>query len=434
MAKANRPKEPRPGLLIDISARLQVMRGQESAHYKVPDYLAAEWQRKLREAAEGRDEDCVARAAAKVKPPAQTTAPQPANDSISPSSPSPDAPAEAPSRDKKRRRSSGQCDVCTRASAEEVEQCEECAALDEEEETAEYPRQRQRRLEAALDEAAPQQVDQGAANAPGSNAADANANDANADAADGASTETPINAVWREKICEWCYQVVDHYDFHREVVAVALSYLDRYLATRAVNRRIFQLAAMTALYLAIKLYEPGKLRLASLIELSRGYFLAEHIVIMEDSILQSLGWHVHPPTSFAFVRDLVRLLPEDVAPAARHDVAELARFLTELSVCDYGLAKKRPSSVALACIVNAVELQGSRRVRPDHKDEFLRRVVELGLYEAGDPEIHECWEKIREAYIAGGYAPATEDEDVPVASPTEVADGPDAKEGHMECV
>ena len=85
-------------------------------------------------------------------------------------------------------------------------------------------------------------------------------------------------------------------DFHREVVAVALSYLDRYLATRAVNRRIFQLAAMTALYLAIKLYEPGKLRLASLIELSRGYFLAEHIVIMEDSILQSLGWHVHPPT------------------------------------------------------------------------------------------------------------------------------------------
>ena len=66
--------------------------------------------------------------------------------------------------------------------------------------------------------------------------------------------------------------------------------------------------------------------------------------------------------------------------------------------------------------------------------QFLRRVVELGLYEAGDPEIHECWERIRETYVAGGYAPATEDEDVPVASPTGVADGPDAAEGHMECV
>ena len=145
-------------------------------------------------------------------------------------------------------------------------------------------------------------------------------------------------------------------------------------------------------------------------------------------------------------------------------MAELARFLTELSVCHYGLATKRPSSIALACIVNAVELQGSRRIRPDHKDEvsdelcmntaslrrrnpycshvaffsislqFLRRVVELGLYEAGDPEIHECWEKIREMYIAGGYAPATENEKVQAPSPTEVADGPDAKEGHTECV
>ena len=280
-------REPRPGLLIDISARLQVMRGQESAHYKVPDYLAAEWQRKLREAAEGRDEDCVARAAAQANPSAQAASDPP---------------------------SSGA----------------------------------------------------GGDGAPSNNA---NSNQGAAPSASGNTQSTQINEVWREKICEWCYQVVDHFDFHREVVAVAVSCLDRYLATRAVNRRIFQLAAMTALYLAIKLYEPGKLRMASLIELSRGYFLAEHIVTMEDSMLQSLGWHVHPPTSFAFVRDLVRLLPEDVAPAARHDVAELARFLTELSVCDYGLATKRPSSVALACIVNAVELQGSRRVRPDHKDE-----------------------------------------------------------------
>jgi len=35
-----------------------------------------------------------------------------------------------------------------------------------------------------------------------------------------------------------------------------MSYLNRYLATHVINRRIFQLAAMTALYLAIKLMEP----------------------------------------------------------------------------------------------------------------------------------------------------------------------------------
>mmetsp|Transcript_6377 Transcript_6377/g.13791 ORF Transcript_6377/g.13791 Transcript_6377/m.13791 type:complete len:113 (-) Transcript_6377:3-341(-) len=39
-------------LLIDISQRIQVMRAQETTNYVVPDYLADEWQQKLRDAAE----------------------------------------------------------------------------------------------------------------------------------------------------------------------------------------------------------------------------------------------------------------------------------------------------------------------------------------------------------------------------------------------
>lgn len=95
-----------------------------------------------------------------------------------------------------------------------------------------------------------------------------------------------INEGWREKICEWSYQVIDHFDFNREIVAVSLSYLDRYLSSRPVNRKVFQLAAMTSLYLAIKLYEPTKMRMTSFIELSRGYFRPEHISAMEEAVLR----------------------------------------------------------------------------------------------------------------------------------------------------
>lgn len=95
-----------------------------------------------------------------------------------------------------------------------------------------------------------------------------------------------INESWREKICEWSYQVIDHFDFSREVVMVAMNFLDRYLASRAVNKKVFQLAAMTALFLAIKLNEPGKLTMASMIELSRGYFTVDQMVAMEISILR----------------------------------------------------------------------------------------------------------------------------------------------------
>jgi hypothetical protein len=100
------------------------------------------------------------------------------------------------------------------------------------------------------------------------------------------TSSSGINEVWREKICEWKYQVVDHFDFSREVASISIHYLDRYLATRPVNKKVFQLAAMTALYLAIKLYEPGTVSMKSMIELSRGYFMVEQMAEMEVSILR----------------------------------------------------------------------------------------------------------------------------------------------------
>ncbi len=369
----------REDYLVDISLRLKGMRNQEALHYVVPDYLAAEWQQKLRDAT-----NAAHLVVDGVVPPPPHSAALSGGDSPS--------------------RSNGdafgaRAAATTSASA--------------------------------------------AANRGGGGAC---ANGGHSQAS--SSSNSQINELWREKICEWCYQVVDHFDFNREVVSVAMSYLDRYLATRTVNRRIFQLAAMTALFLAIKLYEPGKLRMSSLIDLSRGYFMAEHIVTMEDSMLQSLGWHLHPPTPLAFCRDFMKLVSGDIEHGPRHDVSELARFMTELSVCDYWFATKKPSSIALASLINAIELQGYRRVDPRYKVEFLTRVVDHGIDIASDEEILACYERLRQMYDAGGYTPTLEDEPaaahggapepgggggpavrVATVSPTGVADGPDADMG-----
>lgn len=183
-----------------------------------------------------------------------------------------------------------------------------------------------------------------------------------------------------------------------------MSYLDRYLATRVVNSRSFQLTAMTALHLAIKLYEPRKLRVSSLVHLGRGLFAAEHVAAMERSMLQALEWRVHPPTSVAFCRDLMHLVSGDIGPDARHGINELARFLTELSVFDYWFATKAPSSVALAAIVTAIDLQGARGVNPKHKVEFLHWVVEIGIDVVNDKEIVECYGRLRQMYISTGYS------------------------------
>lgn len=103
---------------------------------------------------------------------------------------------------------------------------------------------------------------------------------------DTSSSSLGITEVWREKICEWSYQVVDHFEFSREVVSVSISLLDRFLCTQPVDKKQFQLAAMTTLYLAIKLNETGKLSMRSMIQLSRGFFTIEQMAAMETSILQ----------------------------------------------------------------------------------------------------------------------------------------------------
>ena len=219
------------------------------------------------------------------------------------------------------------------------------------------------------------------------------------------TTNSTINERWRKRICGWCYEVVDHFDFDRKVVAVAMNYLDRYVAARTVNRHLFQLAAITAIYIAIKIFEPNGVNMASLLGWGGRPFIAENIVNMESIMLHSLKWYVHPPIPFSFCQYFMKFVSSDTPPRIRHDIHELARFLTELSVCEYWFAKRKPSSVALAALINAIELQGPSLVDPMYcKIEFLQGVVELNTdIDISDDEIIECYERLRLMYIAGGY-------------------------------
>mmetsp|Transcript_10482 Transcript_10482/g.14864 ORF Transcript_10482/g.14864 Transcript_10482/m.14864 type:complete len:300 (+) Transcript_10482:126-1025(+) len=223
------------------------------------------------------------------------------------------------------------------------------------------------------------------------------------------SSNSGINELWREKICEWSYQVVDHFDFSREVVNISISFLDRYLATRPVDKKLFQLAAMTTLYLAIKLYEPGTLSMTSMIDLSRGYFMVEQMAAMETAILRALDWHVHPPTPFCLARHIQHLLPQNAcSPTVRHDVLELARFLTELSVCDYFFVTRKASSNALAALLNAMDALQAGISFPARL-EFLQNLkMHLDL-DASSKEVQECRVRLHELYTQGGYAAPKEE-------------------------
>jgi Cyclin, C-terminal domain len=86
---------------------------------------------------------------------------------------------------------------------------------------------------------------------------------------------------------------------------------------------------------------------------------------------------------------------------ARHDILELTRFLTELSVIDYFFVGKKASSVALAALFNSMDeiAEVSKQAKDDFGSE-LRRVDGLN---PASLEVLDCRERLRLLYAQGGY-------------------------------
>jgi Cyclin, N-terminal domain/Cyclin, C-terminal domain len=170
-----------------------------------------------------------------------------------------------------------------------------------------------------------------------------------------------MDADCRAKMAAWCYQVVDFCHFNRESVAIAMNYLDRFVATPTgrpllYDRTHYQLAAMTALYTSIKLNEPEAIDPQTVSDLSKGAYSAHEVEQMERVMLQALHWRVNPPTAMSFVRHLIALLPTTTVPELyRTAVHDIAKFQTELAVTDYDFIVVPPSVVAYCAVLNALE-------------------------------------------------------------------------------
>jgi hypothetical protein len=159
----------------------------------------------------------------------------------------------------------------------------------------------------------------------------------------------------------------------REIISVTTNYLDRCLATyshEAINKELLQLLTMACLYIAMKLFElktvkvPGAANttMESLIYLAKAKFTVKQMQEMEFDVLKRLKWRVHPPTPQVFV--------EYFAPDSVY--RKQARYLVELATLDYFFVTYKPSEVAAAALLRAVDVASSdlafsdKPVLPNH--------------------------------------------------------------------
>ena len=173
----------------------------------------------------------------------------------------------------------------------------------------------------------------------------------------------PVDEVCRAKMIQWMYQLVDFFSISRESVWIAVSYLDRFVSSsnsrsrQALNdRNEYQLAAMTALYIAIKLHEPVVISTSLLSKTSREKYRKEEFEQMEVEMLVTLKWRMSAPTCLEYAQMFLSLLPPMQRGKSVAAILGFVRYRIEQSVKCYDLTRSMPSVVAIACILNACNI------------------------------------------------------------------------------
>jgi len=185
-----------------------------------------------------------------------------------------------------------------------------------------------------------------------------------------------IDQQCRVLMCHWSYQLIDQCNLHRETVAIAMSYIDRFLCTKEgqnilKSRRKYQLACVSCLFIAIKLNEDTAVSAQLLASISRGMHTAKQIEEMELKLLAGLDWLLHPPTSLSFVQKYLRLMALD--KSREEAVFELAKFQTEVAVQEYAFVTSCPSEIAFCAIMNALDAVGDSDFQ-NHLDELFTKL------------------------------------------------------------
>lgn len=213
-----------------------------------------------------------------------------------------------------------------------------------------------------------------------------------------ATLEAPVDASCRHLMAKWCVEIADFCSYGRETAAVAVNCLDRFMATATgreilLDRGQYQLAAMTALYSAVKIHEHEAMDPALISTLSRGVHQPAAVEAMERKMLSAIQWRVNPPTSMSFVRNMMDVVPGHlIGPDERETVMELTNFQLDLAITDYKFSRAPASSLAFASLLNAVESVSSDSaffasfestmsgiIQIDHR---CLRDVRIALYEA----------------------------------------------------
>jgi hypothetical protein len=209
------------------------------------------------------------------------------------------------------------------------------------------------------------------------------------------------NVTWRERVAQWCYDVIDHLELPREVVYIAMNLLDRYIASSltpsGLDKEAYEATAITSLFLAIRITGSMDIKVPDLLCMSRSSAQAKDIHSTGSDILETLTFSQQILTPTAFVKALMSFLTSSVSTRNSMSLFELSSYLVEISVCDQQFCQARPQELAFAALFIAMSEQ-SEAIDRKTVSLFTHLVQQETGMSPNSPQVASICARLRDLY------------------------------------
>ncbi|XP_010543802.1 PREDICTED: cyclin-B1-2 isoform X2 [Tarenaya hassleriana] len=160
-------------------------------------------------------------------------------------------------------------------------------------------------------------------------------------------TQAEINEKMRSILVDWLVEVHFKFELSPETLYLTINITDRFLSAKTVPRRELQLVGIAALLMASKYEEIWPPQVNDLVYVTDNAYSSEQILVMEKTILGTLGWYLTVPTQYVFLARFIKAAISDP------EMENMVYFLAELGMMNYDTLMFCPSVLAASAVYAA---------------------------------------------------------------------------------
>ncbi|CAH2071159.1 unnamed protein product [Thlaspi arvense] len=153
----------------------------------------------------------------------------------------------------------------------------------------------------------------------------------------------------RGVLVDWLVEVAEEYNLVPETFYLTVSYIDRFMSLKTVNKQKLQLVGVSAMLIASKYEEISPPKVEDFCYITENTYTKQDVVKMEADILLALQFELGRPTINSFIRRFTRVAQEDFK-VPHLQLEPLSCYLSELSILDYKTVKFVPSLLAASAV------------------------------------------------------------------------------------